>query len=36
MAGLAHTIRFFGDVYARLPAYSSRALPNPYYEAEEE
>jgi type IV secretion system protein VirD4 len=32
LAGLADTVRFFGDVYARLPVYNSRALPNPYYE----
>jgi type IV secretion system protein VirD4 len=32
LAGLPDTVRFFGDVYARLPAYNSRALPNPYYE----
>jgi hypothetical protein len=31
-AGLADTVRFFGDIYGRLPVYNSRALPNPYYE----
>jgi type IV secretion system protein VirD4 len=32
LAGLADTVRFFGDIYARLPAYESRALRNPYFE----
>jgi type IV secretion system protein VirD4 len=31
LAGLADTVRFFADKYADLPAYSERAMPNPYY-----
>jgi type IV secretion system protein VirD4 len=32
LAGLADTVRFFGDKYANLSAYNDRALPNPYWE----
>jgi type IV secretion system protein VirD4 len=32
LAGLADTVRVFGDKYANLPAYNDRALPNPYWE----
>jgi type IV secretion system protein VirD4 len=32
LAGLADTVRFFGDKYANLSAYNDRALPNPHWE----
>jgi type IV secretion system protein VirD4 len=32
LAGLADTVRFFGDKYANLSAYNDRALRNPYWE----